>query len=229
MHPAHAALSRRLTAALCLLLLGGAAWGLQSWTDGFERWTFEAQRQQQLRAGELRAPAVALRGASQPAPVLWHEGASTAAAYLVDFIYTRCPGVCLALGSEYQQMQRQLMAQQRVDPQARPARAGVHLVSVSFDVEHDGPVQMTQLAARLQADPAWWTLAVPATPDAARTLLQGLGVVAVPDGQGGFVHNGAIHLLDEQGRLRGLFEFDEWPQALAAAQQLVASPRQALP
>jgi protein SCO1/2 len=100
---------------------------------------------------------------------------------------------------------------------------------VSFDVEHDGPAQMAQLAARLQADPAWWTLAVPATPDAARTLLQGLGVVAVPDGQGGFVHNGAIHLLDEQGRLRGLFEFDEWPQALAAAQQLVASPRQALP
>ena len=229
MRAAHAALSRRLTAALCLLLLGGAAWGLQTWTDGFERWTFEAQRQQQIRAGALRAPMVALRGASQQPPVLWRADASAPAAYLVDFIYTRCPSVCLALGSEYQQMQRQLRAQAAAHPRVDPAPAAVHLVSVSFDVEHDGPPQMAQLAARLQADPAWWTLAVPATPDAARALLQGLGVVAVPDGQGGFVHNGAIHLLDEQGRLRGLFEFDAWPQALAAAQQLVARPRQALP
>lgn len=225
MHPARAALSRRLTAALCLLLLGAAAWGLQTWTDGFEHWTFEAQRRQQLRAGKLRAPAVALRGAFRPVPVLWRADASTPAAYLVDFIYTRCPGVCLALGSEYQQMQRQLMAQRRADAHAQPAPAAVHLVSVSFDVAHDGPAQLAQLAARLQADPAWWTLAVPATPDAAQALLQGLGVVAVADGQGGFVHNGAIHLLDEQGRLRGLFEFEQWPQALAAAQQLLQPGR----
>lgn len=45
--------------------------------------------------------------------------------------------------------------------------------------------------------------------------------MAIPDGEGGFVHNGAIHLLDERGRLRGLFELEQWPQALAAARLLV--------
>ena len=72
----------------------------------------------------------------------------------------------------------------------------------------------------MRADPAYWTLAVPATHDDALALLRPLAVVVVPDGEGGFVHNGAIHLLDERGRLRGLFEFDQWPQALAAAHRL---------
>jgi protein SCO1/2 len=66
---------------------------------------------------------------------------------------------------------------------------------------------------------------VPATRDDALALLRSLAVVVVPDGEGGFVHNGAIHLLDERGRLRGLFEFDQWPRALAAAHQLAATRR----
>jgi protein SCO1/2 len=59
-------------------------------------------------------------------------------------------------------------------------------------------------------------------------LLASLGVVVVPDGQGGFVHNGAIHLLDERGRLRGLYGFDQWQQALEAARRLVATRPEAL-
>ena len=59
-----------------------------------------------------------------------------------------------------------------------------------------------------------------ATQEDASALLRSLGVIVVPDGAGGFVHNGAIHLLDERGRLRGLYEFDQWPQALEAAQRL---------
>jgi protein SCO1/2 len=54
-------------------------------------------------------------------------------------------------------------------------------------------------------------------------LLRSLGVVVIPDGEGGFVHNGDIHLMDERGRLRGLFAFDQWPQALEAAQRLAAT------
>ena len=48
------------------------------------------------------------------------------------------------------------------------------------------------------------------------------GVVAVPDGFGGFVHNGAIHLIDADGTLRGIFDLDEWPQALERAIALTA-------
>ncbi|HSN31130.1 MAG TPA: SCO family protein [Ideonella sp.] len=204
---ASAARSRRLTAALCLALAAAFGWGLQRWTHGFEVWTFEGRRLRQIETGALTAAPVALRDADDAEPRLWRPDAAAPAAYLVDFIYTRCPGVCRALGSEYQQMQHRLPA-------------GVRLVSISFDVAHDDPAALRHAAAAVHADPARWTFAVPATADDASALLGSLGVVVVPDGAGGFVHNGSIHLLDARGRLRGLYELDEWPQALAAARRL---------
>lgn len=177
----------------------------------------------QLLAGELRAPPVDLRGSDGSVPRLWGDAGAAPAAYLVDFVYTRCPSVCRALGGEYQQMQRELVA-----PQNEERSRGVHLVSISFDLDHDDPARLARYASDLHADPRHWTLAVPATHDDARELLASLGVVVVPDGQGGFVHNGAIHLLDERGQLQGLFEFDQWPQALEAARQLMAKRPEAL-
>lgn len=200
-------------------------WGMHSITAGFEVWTFEGRRQWQLRAGVLVAAPVALRDAYQHEPSLWREDRAAPAAYLVDFIYARCPGVCRALGSDYQQLQRQLRSAAGARQTLGSAAGGVHLVSISFDTEHDDAQALQQLALSLGADPAWWTFAVPATAADAQSLLRSLEVVVVPDGQGGFVHNGAIHLLDEHGRLRGLFEFDDWPAALTAARQLAAAPQ----
>lgn len=207
-------LAWRLSAALCLALVAGVGAGLHRWTHGFEVWTFEGRRHRQVEAGQLSAPAVRLLGPQGQALALWGHPASPARAYLVDFIYTRCPSVCRALGSEYQQMQRELAAQP----------APVRLVSVSFDLGHDTPARLAAYAAEQHARPAWWTLAVAASPAQAETLLQALGVVVVPDGQGGYVHNGALHLLDASGRVRGLYTFNEWPQALAAARALAAAP-----
>ena len=210
------ALSRRLSAVLCLAMLAVFSWGLHRLTAGFEVWTFEGRRQLQVQSASLRAAPVPLQDVAGRAPRLWHDSPAAPAAYLVDFIYTRCPGVCRALGSEYQQLQRALAAE--------PGSGGVHLVSISFDVVHDEPARLAQYAAQLGAEPALWTFAVPATAGDATSLLRSLGVVAIADGQGGFVHNGAIHLLDAQGRLRGLFELDQWQQALAAARQTAAMP-----
>lgn len=217
------AVARRSSALLCLTLGLVLFVGLHRWTHGFEVWTFEGRRQKQLLAGELRAPPVALRGSVARVPRLWGEAGAVPAAYLVDFVYTSCPSVCRALGGEYQQMQRELAAQQVNEP-----LRGVHLVSISFDLDHDDPERLARYASDMRVDPQHWTLAVPATHDDARELLASLGVVVVPDGQGGFVHNGAIHLLDERGSLRGLYEFEQWPQALEAARQLMTTRAEAL-
>lgn len=211
--------SRWCSALLCLALGVVFAWGAWRQTGGFEVWTFEGQRQMQMAAGELRAPVVTLRHADgREAAAPWQADSAAPAAYLVDFIYTRCPGLCRALGSEYQQMQHQLIVRGRHDPAYRH----VQLLSVSFDVAHDGVPQLQHAATQWGAQEAHWRLAVPASEADSRSLLRGLGVVAIPDGAGGFVHNGDIHLLDRQGRLRGLFGFDEWPRALAAARELTA-------
>lgn len=220
---ARQARARRLSAVLCLASTIALVVGLHHWTHGFEVWTFEGRRQRQLQEGELRALPVALRSSDGGAARLWGDAGAAPAAYLVDFIYTGCPTVCRALGSEYQQMQRELLAREGAEPTLR----GVHLVSVSFDVEHDDPPRLARHAADLRADPRHWVLAVPATHGDAGTLLRSLGVVVIPDGEGGFVHNGAIHLLDDRGRLRGLFDVGQWPQAVEAAHRLVAARREA--
>lgn len=217
--PATEAMARRVSAMLCLSLMVVLVVGLAHWTDGFEVWTFEGRREAQVQAGELRAHPVALRAVDGRMPRLWGDAEAAPAAYLVDFVYTRCPSVCRALGDEYQQMQRALVERQGT----AATRRGVHLVSISFDVDHDDPARLARYGADMGVDSRHWTLAVPATQDDASVLLRSLGVVVVPDGAGGFVHNGAIHLLDERGRLRGLFAFDRWPQALEAAQRLAAT------
>ena len=217
--------SRLLTMALCLGMLSGAAWGLYQYTSGFEVWTYEGRRQVMLRAGALRASAVTLHAAPNDVPRLWQHTNVPSAAYLVDFIYTRCPSVCRSLGTEYQQMQSEL-GRLAVDA---TGRGQVRLVSISFDVEHDCLAHLAQFSTALGADPVHWTVAVPASKDEAKTLLKSLGVVVIPDGLGGFVHNGSIHLLDQRGQLRGLYEFDQWQQALAAARDFVASQPTVLP
>ena len=211
--------ARRSSAALCLTLVVAFVCGVWWQTGGLEVWTFEGRRQLQVAAGSLQAPAVALRdadGSEDAAP--WRAHDTSSRAYLVDFIYTRCPGVCRALGNQYQQMQRELLTSAQHDP----AYDRVQLLSVSFDVAHDGVPQLHEAAMRLGAQPRRWRFVVPASDAGSRTLLRALGVVAIPDGTGGFVHNGDIHLLDGQGRLRALFGFDEWRQALVAARVLAA-------
>lgn len=222
--PVDGALARRLTVALCIALLSAFVWGLHRYTANFDVWTFEGHRQLAMQAGELRAPTVPLREMGVAPVALWGSAARGApAAYLVDFIYTRCPSVCRVLGDEYQQMQAQLTAQRA----RNPAMNAVRLVSISFDAEHDDPASLREYAREHRIDPALWTLAIPATAAGTQALMRSLEVIAIPDGLGGFVHNGAIHLLDASGRLRGLYEFDQWPQALEAATQLANSSRSA--
>lgn len=213
------AVSRWCSGLLCLALATAFAWAAWNQTSGFEIWTFEGRRQLQAASGQLQAPVVPLQlddGSVAAAP--WDTPGATPAAYLVDFIYTRCPSVCRVLGNEYQQMQRQLVERSRQDPAGR----GIALLSVSFDTGHDQAAQLHETATRLGAIPAHWRFAVPVSAADAQSLLRALGVVAIADGAGGFVHNGDIHLLDRAGRLRAIYRFDDWPRAMAAAKVLAA-------
>ncbi|HEX2010221.1 MAG TPA: SCO family protein, partial [Roseateles sp.] len=117
--------SLRGTLLLCALLAAAALAAAAALTEGFAAWTFEELRRARAERGELRAPsALALRDSRGQDLRPWAEGSETIR--IVDFIYARCPGICRALGSEYQQMQAWLREQ-------RPN--GVGLLSISFDIE----------------------------------------------------------------------------------------------
>ena len=199
------------TLLCCGLMLAAFAAAVARVSGGFDGWTFEAMRRDEVRQGLRRASPLAVTLADGSARRLWDgDDRGEAQAMLVDFIYTSCPSVCQALGSEYQRMQ--------VELQAAP-QPGIRLLSLSFDTARDDVAALAAHARLHRAAAAQWWVGVPST-EGSRRVLDELGVVAVPDGVGGYVHNGAIHLLDREGRLRAVFEYEEWPQALRAARVL---------
>jgi protein SCO1/2 len=130
----------------------------------------------------------------------------------VEFIYTRCDTVCLALGGVFQQMQAAL--------RDAPAGGAVKLLSISFDPARDGTAELSAYAKRMHADPRTWRFVrVPRETDL-RRLLAAFQVVVVPTGSGDFEHNAALLVVDGQGRLVRVFDIGQQQLALDYALHL---------
>lgn len=129
---------------------------------------------------------------------------------LLEFVYTRCGTLCLALGTAFEQLRR------RIDAAGLTGEA--LLLTVSFDPDYDDPEHLATFADRHGGAGPDWRFARPTDSAALIALLDACGIVVVPDGFGGYVHNGAIHVIDRQGRLvrvLGLAALDEAMAELA--------------
>ncbi|MGH8798053.1 MAG: SCO family protein [Caldimonas sp.] len=202
---------RALLASLVLLLAGGAV--LSAATDRFQAFTTEAARRVEVRRQPIDIPPVALQ---------LQSGARIDFAdlrgkwLLVEFIYTRCPTYCLALGGEFAQLQERL---------AGPIAAGkVQLLSISFDPAHDTPQQLAAYLQRLgdrdigshRAGVPGWLAGRPEEPGDLERLERAFGITVVPDALGGYTHNAAIHLVDPRGRLVEIYDLGD-PGAVGRA------------
>lgn len=158
-------------------------------TDGFRALTSETARRLAVVAEARLVPDVPLEDQNGR---VFSLAALAGRPVVVNFIYTHCPDVCLALGTAMQRLQRGL---------ADDGRDGdVVLLSVSFDPEQDDVERLAAYAHWFGAGAAW-RMVRPRSRDGLDSLLEAFGVVVVPDGQGGFVHNAALHLVDRSGRL----------------------------
>ena len=126
---------------------------------------------------------------------------------LVEIFYTTCPTICGLLASQFQTL---------ADHLERPSGREISLLSVSFDPARDTAAELADYAVRVGADGQIWRIARVAEPDELPALLGGFGVVALPDGAAGFVHNAAIYLVDADGRLAHVYDPDQGAEALAA-------------
>lgn len=191
-----------------VLFLGTAA--LWSGTNGFTIFTAESARRFDVARSPRLLPAVTLED---------HRGNVTSfdslagKVVLLDFVYTRCPTICVALGSAFEQLRAEIV---RADLSGR-----IVLVTLSFDPEHDKPSELADYADRYGgADDNWRFVRIP-SPDETRLLLRMAAVTVVPDGFGGFVHNAAIHVIDARGRLVRIVDTDAADEALALARSLM--------
>lgn len=207
-----APLAGTLTACAAVLLAFAAA--LHALTGGFEHWTFEDMRREDARLGRIKATALDVRTSQGTQQLLWSKPTDDNAVVLVNFIYTACPTVCQTLGAEYTQMQQAMATQSGL------AHRPIQLVSLSFDTEHDRPAQLAAHARLHRADRRVWTIAAPTKHADAARLLRELGVVVVPDGLGGYVHNGSIHVMNAAGTVLAIYDDAEWKEALAMAMRL---------
>ena len=127
----------------------------------------------------------------------------------MEFFYTSCPAICGILASQFQAALDDLVE--------RPRDREILLLSVSFDPDRDTVTELADYAARLGDDGRIWRIARVNNPGELRGLLDAFGVVVLPDGVGGFVHNAAIYLIDAEGRLAGVYDPDAAERAIAEA------------
>jgi protein SCO1/2 len=201
-------MTRTLIATLAVLMAGVLAFaGL---TRGFTVLTAESARRQAVAAAPIPIPE--LIGVDQQGTRRRMFESAEKRVVIVDFIYTRCTSLCLALGTSYQRMQSAIEAQH--------LEHAVRLVTVSFDPAHDTQEIIHEYAQSLGADPAIWTVLQPLDPEALRRSLKVFGVVATPAPLGQFVHNAAFHVVDQRGRLARILDISQPEAALAAARRL---------
>jgi protein SCO1/2 len=132
-------------------------------------------------------------------------------AVVVEFIYTTCPTLCTALGESFAKLQDAIKAAGLANR--------VRLVSISFDPARDGLEALKDYAEAHGADGRLWVTARPENELALHALLEAFGVIVIPDGAGGFVHNAALHVVDRQGRLKSIFDVGNEAQVLAAVRR----------
>jgi len=126
---------------------------------------------------------------------------------LVEFFYTSCPAICGLLASQFQSVF------ERLGTHAEGPE--ILLLSISFDPKRDTVPELAEYAARLGADGRIWRVARVNDPIELRGLLDAFGVVVLPDGAGGFVHNAAIYLVDAEGRLTRVYDPEAAERAVA--------------
>ncbi|RFP19401.1 MULTISPECIES: SCO family protein [unclassified Duganella] len=194
--------------ALALVCATGVA-ALYYGTMGFEVVSTEDGRRLAVSRQPLDLPAAAIHQpqAATLARMLGEDGRIA----IVTFFYSSCNAVCSVLGNELQQMQDEI--------RKRGLQHDVRLVSISFDPRDSSPV-LADYARRLHADPALWRMVSVDREEQRKALLDAFGIVVLPAPLGEFQHNAAFHLIDRQGRLARIDDYDDPAQALEDAVQL---------
>jgi protein SCO1 len=166
-------------------------------TDGFRVVTSAGARQLSVeRAPQMMPDARLVDQDGSPFTLSAYRGR----AVLVDFIYTRCPTICGVLGDDFANV-LQLM-------KARRLSTPIDLLSISFDPRNDGREALRLYGERFGAKAPRWRVAKPIDEHELAGLLQSFGVVVIPDGTGGFIHNDAVYVIDARGRLARILDPD---------------------
>jgi protein SCO1/2 len=130
--------------------------------------------------------------------------------FAFTFFFTRCPypAFCPLLSINFAATQKILLATN--------APAKWHLISISFDTEHDSPAELKAYAERYDYKSAHWSFVTGDLTDIT-ALGDQVGEYFGHDETGGVTHNLRTVVVDARGRIQTIFTNNKWtPEELAA-------------
>ena len=197
---------RLLSAILIVCVLGLGA--IHRQTDGFTILTTEAARRADILRSPRAIPDATLRLSSGATTSLLHDLRSDGRIAIVNFMYTQCFSVCLAMGTQLQQLQDAI--------QRRGLGEKVRLLSLSFEGA-DTAGLLRQYEQGMRSDPAVWQSMAIEKSAQRQALLNAFGIVVVPAALGQYEHNAAFHILTPEGRLVRVMDLDDTESLLEHA------------
>ena len=194
-----------LMATLTVLVAGYSV--MAAGTDGWRVWTAESARRQALLASPRPLPDYVLRDSTGKSLSMRTSGRSLR---VVDFVYTQCPTVCLAMGSQFRLLQGELA---ELDLLGR-----VELLSITFDPANDDLAELAVYLNRFGAIPPHWRAARFENDTQLEAVLDQFGVIVIPEPTVGFVHNAAFYLI-EDNRVSDIYDIDDRAALLRAIRE----------
>ncbi len=129
---------------------------------------------------------------------------------VVNFIFTRCPGVCPLLTKKMGDLGKEISAWKESDQ--------IRFLSFTADPEYDTPQVLSEYAAKYNADPARWKFLTGDSSEVEKTIVQGFKIsmgkepVSSPGSSEKeifeIVHGERFVLVDSKSRIRGYYSED---------------------
>jgi len=171
-------------------------------TDGFQAFTAEKVRTNELIEEQPRFPNVTLEDSKERVyPFTEFEGKYV----MLTFIYTACTDVCpkleMNLAEVYDAVPQKYIGDDIV------------FLSISFDPDRDDPKTLEKYRSFFEADGETWRMARISDKQELDNLLDEFGVIVIPDNNGNFSHNSAFYLVDPNGTLVDVMDFQKTDEA----------------
>lgn len=183
-------------AILVVLLFGAILFFIG--TDGFTAYTVETARVNKLMEENPVFPEVTLEDSKER---VYSFSEFEGKYVMLTFIYTACSEVCPQLELNLAEVYKQV-------PQKYIGKDIIFL-SVSFDPKNDDPATLEKYRYYFDSDGETWRMARISDEQELDGLLKEFGVTVIPDENGNFQHNSAFYLVDPNGILIEVMDYEE--------------------
>lgn len=183
--------------AIIIVLLFGVALFYHG-TDGFSAFTAETARTQTLLAEKPKLPSATLEDSfGEEYDFDEFEGKYM----LMTFIYTSCSTVCPVLEMNVKEIHEKIPDEYLGED--------LMFLSVSFDPERDTPKILNTYRENIGGDGDVWRMARIADEQELADTLDEFDIIVIPDGEGDFAHNVAFYLVDRDGYLMDVMDYQD--------------------